>query len=238
MCFLTDGSKSQSKLQTSQKPENSWVILEWKIPKRPRDDSSIVFPEMGDLFESLGKGGIQWWLLSHWQILLPPLASPQGGSCSADVLSPVLGQEQFESEDLFNLSNPNAWIDWWMDGWWIDERKEGWMNGEMDGWKEGRREGWMGGWKEGRREGWMDGRKEGGKDGWMDGWIEGRMGGWIESRWMNVTESWCEDIWGILYWNLRGLTSSARSPLLLLPWCLWFFLGNLCFQSCLGTQAF
>lgn len=209
MCFFTDGSESQSKFQTSQKPENSWVILQRKIPKGPRDDSSIIFPKMGDLFESLGKGGIQWRLLSHWQVLLSPLASPQGRSCSADVSSPVLGQEQFESKDLFHFSNPNARIDWWMDGWWLNRWKKGKMDEQRDGWMEGRKKVKM-------DDGWMAGLKEG---------------------WMDVTESWCEDIWGILYWNLRDLGSSPRFPLLLLAWCLWFFLGTLFFQSCLGTQV-
>ena len=91
-----------------------------------------------------------------------------------------------------------------------------------------------------QRDGWMEGRKkEKMDDGWMAGWKEGMDGchwGWKE-EWMDVNESWCEDIWGILYWNLRDLDSSPRFPLLFLAWCLWFFLGTLFFQSCLGTQV-
>lgn len=55
-CFLIEGSKSQSKLKTSQIAKNNLSNLRVEMPKISRNNYITCFLQMGDLFESLVGG--------------------------------------------------------------------------------------------------------------------------------------------------------------------------------------
>mgnify|MGYP007134217452 CR=1 FL=1 len=73
---------------------------------------------------------------------------------------------------------------------WIDERKEGQMEGGVDEWKDG----WIAEWLEERKRGregvWMDGKADKWKEERDDGWTDGKMG-W---KWMERTKPSHPDI--------------------------------------------
>ena len=70
----------------------------------------------------------------------------------------------------------------------MDERTDGWMDGQMELINEESQDGWISG---GEDE--VDGSIDAHvlyvcmSDGWMDGWmVDGWMDGWLMSRWMDV----------------------------------------------------
>ncbi|TRY89806.1 hypothetical protein DNTS_001866 [Danionella cerebrum] len=72
----------------------------------------------------------------------------------------------------------------------MDERTDGWIDGQtdgwMDGWMDGRIDGWPDGWTDRSMDGWMDERTDGWidgqTDGWTDGWTDRSMDEWMSGQ--------------------------------------------------------
>src|SRR6218665_3141424 len=102
----------------------------------------------------------------------------------SDRLSSLLGfGKEAPLKNLENLEGRYIFqsIDGWMDGWmygWMD----GWTIGRLDGWMDGRLDDWMDGWMDDWTIGRTDGQADGGSDGWTDEWMDDGMDGRKDGR--------------------------------------------------------